>query len=444
MENANKLSWVALRSAVARRAGVNDKVAKQFLDALVEQLTQALEQHESVRINGLGTFRIQETAARKSVDVRTGEEITIPPYYRLSFVSDASLKKGIGFDNPTITPDSNPMRRLSEQADEIVGILADMGQHAYEPSETTDVTEKEEDTPVIEETPAVEGNPSIEETPAVEDTPVVEETPVIEETPAVEETPVIEETPAVEETPVINNEPAKTEEAPVVQATAMGTAIASPSSSYSYTYIPPTEPRPKEKTKEKKTKSWLVVGIVLVVVCVLLIAAYFVLQYKYSDWMNNLIEKSEAEQILEAEDGQENDTTEWEKIKLSHSNEQEITEPAQDESAQQEPVQQDVPAQVQKPKKESVLTAPRSYKELITIEQMSAGNTLTLMAQKYYGNKDLWVFIYEANLGKIKSPTHIETGTSIRIPKLSEELMDLNNPDTKELVRQLSSQYLKR
>lgn len=407
MENANKLSWVALRSAVARRAGVNDKVAKQFLDALVEQLTQALEQHESVRINGLGTFRIQETAARKSVDVRTGEEITIPPYYRLSFVSDASLKKGIGFDNPTITPDSNPMRRLSEQADEIVGILADMGQHAYEPSETTEVTETEEETPVIEETPAVEG------------------------------TPVIEETPAVEETPVVNNEPAKTEEAPVVQATTMGTAIASPSSSYSYTYIPPTEPRTEEKTKEKKTKSWLVVGIVLVVVCVLLIAAYFVLQYKYSDWMNNLIEKSEAEQILEAEYGQENDTTEWEEIKLSHANEQEVAEPAQDESAQQEPIQT-------KPKKESVLTAPRSYKELITTEQMSAGNTLTLMAQKYYGNKDLWVFIYEANLGKIKSPTHIETGTSIRIPKLSEELMDLNNPDTKELVRQLSSQYLKR
>lgn len=425
MENVNKLSWVALRSAVARRAGVNDKVAKQFLDALVEQLTQALEQHESVRINGLGTFRIQETAARKSVDVRTGEEITIPPYYRLSFVSDASLKKGIGFDNPTITPDSNPMRRLSEQADEIVGILADMGQHAYKPSETTEVTEAEE--PVAEEETAVE-----EETPAVEDSPVVEETPVIEETHA------------VEETPVINNEPAKTEEAPVVQTTASETAIASPSSSYSYTYIPPTEPRTEEKTKEKKTKSWLVVGIVLVVVCVLLIAAYFVLQYKYSDWMNNLIEKSEAEQILEAEDGQENDTTEWEEIKLSHANEPEVAEPAQDESAQQEPVQQDVPAQVQKPKKESVLTAPRSYKELITIEQMSAGNTLTLMAQKYYGNKDLWVFIYEANLGKIKSPTRIETGTSIRIPKLSEELMDLNNPDTKELVRQLSSQYVKR
>ena len=432
MENANKLSWVALRNAVARRAGVNDKVAKQFLDALVEQLTQALEQHESVRINGLGTFRIQETAARKSVDVRTGEEITIPSYYRLSFVSDASLKKGIGFDNPTITPDSNPMRRLSEQADEIVGILADMGQHAYEPSETTEVTETEEG-PVTEEEPAVE-----------EETPIVEEIPAIEDTPAVEDTSVVEETPAVEESPVINNESAKTEEAHVELATASETAIASPSSSYSYTYIPPTEPRTEEKTKEKKTKSWLVVGIVLAVVCVLLIAAYFVLQYKYSDWMNNLIEKSEAEQILEAEDGQENDTTEWEEIKLSHANEQEVAESAQEESAQQEPVQQDVPAQVQKPKKESVLTAPRSYKELITIEQMSAGNTLTLMAQKYYGNKDLWVFIYEANLGKIKSPTRIETGTSIRIPKLSEELMDLNNPDTKELVRQLSSQYLKR
>ena len=91
-----------------------------------------------------------------------------------------------------------------------------------------------------------------------------------------------------------------------------------------------------------------------------------------------------------------------------------------------------------------MLTAPRSYKELITTEEMKAGGSLTMLAQKHYGNKDLWVFIYEANLGRIKSPVNIAPGTLIRIPKLSEELMNTENPDTKVLIRQLSSQYSKR
>jgi nucleoid-associated protein YgaU len=80
---------------------------------------------------------------------------------------------------------------------------------------------------------------------------------------------------------------------------------------------------------------------------------------------------------------------------------------------------------------------------LIATVEIHKGSRLTLLAQQYYGHKELWVFIYEANLGRIKSPTNIKEGTQIRIPKLNEQLTDIDNPDTKELIQQLNRQYLR-
>lgn len=417
MDKQDKISWVALRGMVARRAGVNDKNAKLFMDALVEQLSQALAGHESVRINGLGTFRVQETAARKSVNVRSGEAITIPSYHKLTFVSDASLKKDIGFDNPDVPADSIPLRRLSEQADEIVGILADMGQ-----TTGNEKPVEEEQQPVIEEQQPVEEEPL----PVVGKEPVIEEQPVIEETPS---------SPSYQTTP---SYPTYT-----------------PSSYYLDSYKPEPDTT-SERNEKKKPRGWMTAGISLAVLCILLIAAYFVLQYKYSDILDNWLKNTEIAEVLnpneDEENGEigntpvetENDTADWEEMKLANEQEAEPVPPTPEPiQTKTQDVEKKVPEKEVEPK-ESVLTAPRSYKELITTEEIKAGSRLTLLAQKYYGNKDLWVFIYEANLGRIKSPTNIAPGTPVRIPKLNEQLTDTNNPETQELIRQLREQYSNR
>jgi phage tail protein X len=67
---------------------------------------------------------------------------------------------------------------------------------------------------------------------------------------------------------------------------------------------------------------------------------------------------------------------------------------------------------------------------------------LTWIAKKYYGHKDLWVFIYEANHKTIKDPAHIRTGQLLKIPKLTPEQRDLNNPETRKLVDELTKEYL--
>ena len=135
---ADKLSWTELRRALATRAGVSEKSAGVFLNALVSQLVVGLKSDRQVKINGLGTFKLQAVAPRKSVNVSTGEEIIIEGYNKIIFSPDAGLKELIesgrfmvdGEVSKPIEGDFpiDPIKKLGEQADEIVGLLADLGQ----------------------------------------------------------------------------------------------------------------------------------------------------------------------------------------------------------------------------------------------------------------------------------------------------------------------------
>ena len=135
---ADKLSWTELRRALATRAGVSEKNAGVFLNALVSQLVVGLKSDRQVKINGLGTFKLQAVAPRKSVNVSTGEEIIIEGYNKIIFSPEAGLKELIesgrfmvdGEVSKPIEGDFpiDPIKKLGEQADEIVGLLADLGQ----------------------------------------------------------------------------------------------------------------------------------------------------------------------------------------------------------------------------------------------------------------------------------------------------------------------------
>ena len=69
----NKISWVELRRAIAVSMGASEKEVAPFLNALTEQIIEALKTEHQVRIGGLGNFRLQAIAPRKSVNVVTGE-----------------------------------------------------------------------------------------------------------------------------------------------------------------------------------------------------------------------------------------------------------------------------------------------------------------------------------------------------------------------------------
>ena len=172
----NKLSWSELRHELALRAGVKEAEANAFLNALQSQLIEALKTDTSVKINGLGTFKRQAVAPRKSVNVSTGEEITIEGYNKIAFTPEAGVKelvekgvtelgvtaKALGLNEEPAEPSFDPLKKLGAQAEEIVDILGELGQRP-----TDDMSQKiEEPAPVVEKEPQ-----KVIEEPA----PVVEE-----------------------------------------------------------------------------------------------------------------------------------------------------------------------------------------------------------------------------------------------------------------------------
>lgn len=261
----NKLSWTELRKALALRAGTNEKEAKLFLDALNQQILEGLKQDKQVKINGIGTFRMQSVAPRESVNVNTGERITIPGYEKVVFTPEAGMKELIEHNTPMkkknakkAAEEINPLEKLGEQADEIVGILADLGQ-----SPENDKAPKGKKTAGKTKAVATKAEQPKEEAKSVEPTPAVA---------AEAEKPAVEAKPAVEEKPKVT------------------------------VFAAQEQPKAKEKTK-KKTHFLRDTLICVIILLLLLLIGYFFLRNQISGWLDSLNnpKPAQTEQVVKAD-----------------------------------------------------------------------------------------------------------------------------------------------
>ena len=85
-----------LVNAAAAQAGVTKKDAQAVLDALIEAITGALKDGDSVTITGFGTFRVSQRAARTGVNPRNPEEkIKIPAMRLPAFKAGKTFKDAL-------------------------------------------------------------------------------------------------------------------------------------------------------------------------------------------------------------------------------------------------------------------------------------------------------------------------------------------------------------
>ncbi|MCD8081524.1 MAG: hypothetical protein LUF04_14350 [Bacteroides sp.] len=56
-----------------------------------------------------------------------------------------------------------------------------------------------------------------------------------------------------------------------------------------------------------------------------------------------------------------------------------------------------------------------------TTHKIEEGETLTKVAYRFYGTKDLWPYIVMHNQTVIRNPNHVPFGTTIRIPELEKK-----------------------
>lgn len=81
----NKIAITSLASLLAQSSGKSKKLCEDFLREFFKLTAEALENGESLKIKGFGTFKISDVESRISVNVNTGEPQEIASHKKIVF-----------------------------------------------------------------------------------------------------------------------------------------------------------------------------------------------------------------------------------------------------------------------------------------------------------------------------------------------------------------------
>ena len=84
-----------LASAIYRDVGFSVSESARLLDLVLEEISQALEKGDSVKISSFGSFIVRNKKMRMGRNPKTGVDVPISPRRILSFHPSHILKKRI-------------------------------------------------------------------------------------------------------------------------------------------------------------------------------------------------------------------------------------------------------------------------------------------------------------------------------------------------------------
>lgn len=435
----NKVTFPELVEQVAQYANTSKRMSELFLKELFATISQSLIDGESVKVKGIGTFKLTEVSPRKSVDVNTGEEIEIPGHKKLSFAPDKDMAEAINqpfmhFETEILDDDVTD--------DQLAAI--DAGVPTEAPAEAAPAEEETDDTTATEP-PAAEAPVAAEEEvvmPPVFVAPVEE--PESEEAETEAEAPVepSEEVPAEEEAPaeVPVQEPADEPEEAVSEEEAEPepvtevepSAVAEPEDEAEDAEVegePDAESEMvseeladervgQEIDKRRITRRSLLEGFVVGVVTTLIVTLFAYRLYLMKGYEATpadeepFTEHVATDSVAASEQALAENSTEADADKQKADEEQKKTEEdkkkAEEEKKKVEEEKQK--AEAAKPTTASVAAG--------TTDTIKPGTNLYRMSRKHYGSDKFWVYIYEENKAKYPNPNTIPVGAVLHIPQL--------------------------
>ena len=444
-----RLTIQDLTDLLAAKHSMTKKDAEAFVKEFFLLIEQALENEKTVKIKGLGTFKLIDVDSRESVNVNTGERFQIKGHTKVSFSPDANLRDTINkpfahfetvvLNENTILEDTPIEDTEEEEAGEEASaqtVLNEMGDN----SETTAIEENEgtdnlsEEEPIQEEQiasrPLVEE--SIEELAITEESAIVQELTeqtspkepeeIITETNIEEKVEQLEDEEVPEEEVTIDEQqPASIEEekekitaekiieqellkanlqpvAPIIPPAKKETIKPVKSEHVSHPVSKKTAP-----VKEKSPVPYLIA----VIVVVLLLCGGVILFIYYPDLFSSSSDKNALDmppvttQPVQPE-AQLSDT-------IAHKDTTKIITPDVSKVATTtQPVA----------KKEEAIPVKAGTNTKYTIKE---GETLTRVSLRFYGTKAMWPYIVKHNPKVIKNPNNVPYGTTIEIPELTKE-----------------------
>jgi len=416
-----RLTIQDLTDLLAAKHSMTKKDAEAFVKEFFLLIEQALENEKTVKIKGLGTFKLIDVDSRESVNVNTGERFQIKGHTKVSFSPDANLRDTINkpfahFEtvvlNENTVLEDTPIEETEEEESGEEVIPTDIPE-SIEPQSQPKEEEKEEMS-LTEIQPIVEPR-SIEPQSVV----VEPKTVPVEKKEIITAEEIIEQellrANLKPESTIVRSQEGKSE-------MAKGAEVAQ-------TAIQPTPQKniPDSSVKEKSPVPYLITIIILV----LLLCGGVVLFIYYPDLFSSSSDKNALDmppvttQPVKPE------------VQLSDTIEQDSVKDIKPET----PKTSITPTPVVPQKKEAVTPAKTenkvirqqpstsvyldsaSYKITGTKTKYTVkeGETLTRVSLRFYGTKAMWPYIVKHNPDVIKNPNNVPYGTTIKIPELTKE-----------------------
>lgn len=374
----NKRTFPELVDSIAELTNTSKRVSELFLKELFGVVKERLEQGESVKIKNLGTFKVTEIAARKSVNVNTGEDMEIPAHRRVSFTPDKILADAIntpfeGFDTVILDDDitEDDLKELATIDNDIV----------EEKKEVAETKNKEIVPP-----------PFIQETITVEDKKIPEKEPENELIDMNEE--VLVKTEIVE---------TKGEEEDNRNEEKYNEERIEPSSIISSNDFTVNENEYEEEVKTEKRKSFIWGFLGGILACIIIgVVAIAVCESCFGDFITHTeVEKVQSDTI----------------------------------------VHNTVPDDTVLHKSDTVNVTELEISKVVT-DTVRSNYFLTKMSRKYYGRYEFWVYIYEENKAKISNPNKVSPGLVVVIPPKEKYGIDKNDEESVKKAKELAEKIL--
>ncbi len=162
----NKITFPELVELVAQKANTSKRMSEVFLKEFFATISSAMIEGESVKVKGLGTFKVTAVKQRSTRSVNDGGVITIPDHNKITFVPDSAMARTINmpFEHFEVVTLSDEI--TDEQIDEIDKSVKTVAPETVEPQDEPQDELQEEPVPEADEpqVPPIPQNEPEEET----------------------------------------------------------------------------------------------------------------------------------------------------------------------------------------------------------------------------------------------------------------------------------------
>ena len=403
----NKVTFNEIVESIAESTSTSKRVCELFVRELFSTISQALIDGDSVKVKGIGTFKITKVKSRKSVSVSTGETINIGEHSKLSFTPDRALAEAVNqpfaqFET-VFLDDAVTDEKLADIDKQYPSLFEKEAQPEAEPAAEPEQETEHGSVDAVEPQPEQQNEPDPEPEPEKPRRAPAMAVSIPDPTSAAEQQEKL--------APV---EPPKTDEsAPASRPMLVGIPIDGPSQpvpdpepeeetdkdDYFYrpaprnAYTPTPEqlesmPRKRGGLQWQGDKQWLLLVIGIVIGCLL-------------TWL-----------LMKACDR---------------------AEPSS-------PVEKTVVAPDSVPFADTVVV-DEEKPEVIT-ETVTTQVVLSTLAAKHYGSQWFWVYIYEENKDIIDNPDNVPPGTKVVIPPAEKYGINAKDPKSVKKAQRRSWEIL--